>query len=290
METYLIRKPAQVFFDTYESAGDGTVDELNCTHNDQVHQKDVKQHDALGSFIDVVIVDSLRNTVPLNIGPSIALLGNSRLGLLRCKRDRRSGASTGLGGGSSRGGGVASVLLWCHVCGGCGFWFCLIRDVRVGGFGLFNGQQPEMESSLWTRKLQSEEARDWLNESLNPGAGSTLNLSLAKKAPVTVNYHDLQLPAYIMGAVVAGGGIMGYAKSGSVPSIVAGCTVGLLYALGGYRIQNEESYGVELALLASAVLGGSAFPRALRLRKPVPILLSVISAFGLFTFGTALRR
>ncbi|RGP62862.1 hypothetical protein FLONG3_10084 [Fusarium longipes] len=109
-------------------------------------------------------------------------------------------------------------------------------------------------------------------------------------APVNVNYHDLELPAYIMGAVVAGGGIMGYAKSRSVPSIVAGCTVGLLYALGGYRIQNEESYGVELALLASVILGGSAFPRALRLRKPVPILLSVISAFGLFTYGTALRR
>lgn len=48
------------------------------------------------------------------------------------------------------------------------------------------------------------------------------------KAPVPVNYHDLELPAYIMGAVVAGGGIMGYAKSRSVPSIVAGCTVGLL--------------------------------------------------------------
>jgi hypothetical protein len=51
---------------------------------------------------------------------------------------------------------------------------------------------------------------------------------LLPKAPVNVNYHDLELPAYIMGAVVAGGGIMGYAKSRSVPSIVAGCTVGLL--------------------------------------------------------------
>jgi uncharacterized membrane protein (UPF0136 family) len=64
----------------------------------------------------------------------------------------------------------------------------------------------------------------------------------------------------------------------------------LVDALGGYRIQNEQPYGVELGLLASAILGGSAFPRALRLRKPVPILLSVISAFGLFTYGSALRR
>ncbi|RBA10941.1 hypothetical protein FPRO05_05530 [Fusarium proliferatum] len=114
----------------------------------------------------------------------------------------------------------------------------------------------------------------------------------------TVNYHDLELPAYILGALTAGGGIMGYARTRSVPSIVAGCAVGFLcksqyylpYALGGYRIQNEQPYGVELGLLASVVLGGSAFPRALRLRKPVPILLSVISAFGLFTYGSALRR
>ncbi|KAF9765817.1 hypothetical protein IL306_001841 [Fusarium sp. DS 682] len=93
----------------------------------------------------------------------------------------------------------------------------------------------------------------------------------------TINYHDLELPAYILGAVTAGGGIMGYARTRSVPSIVAGCA-------------NEQPYGVELGLLASVILGGSAFPRALRLRKPVPILLSVISAFGLFTYGTALRR
>ncbi|RSM13462.1 hypothetical protein CDV31_005882 [Fusarium ambrosium] len=104
------------------------------------------------------------------------------------------------------------------------------------------------------------------------------------------NFHDLEIPAYVLGAVTASGGIMGYARTGSIPSIVAGCAVGFLYALGGYRIQNEQPYGVELGLLASIILGGSAFPRAIRLRKPVPILLSIISAFGLFTFGTALRR
>ncbi|KAJ3523119.1 hypothetical protein NM208_g12574 [Fusarium decemcellulare] len=79
----------------------------------------------------------------------------------------------------------------------------------------------------------------------------------------TPNYHDLEIQAYILGAVTAGGGIMGYARTRSVPSIVAGCAVGLLYGLGGYRIQNEQPYGVELGLLASIVLGGSAFPRAI---------------------------
>ena len=60
--------------------------------------------------------------------------------------------------------------------------------------------------------------------------------------------------------------------------------------LGGYQIQNGKPYGIELSLLASVVLGGSAIPRAIRLRKPVPILLSLLATFGLVTFGDAFRR
>ncbi|KAK1981436.1 transmembrane protein 14C [Colletotrichum cereale] len=101
---------------------------------------------------------------------------------------------------------------------------------------------------------------------------------------------DLSVPSFVLGALTATGGIIGYARTRSVPSIVAGISVGLLYGLGGYRIQNSEPYGVELSLLASAVLGGSSIPRALRLRKPVPILLSVLSLFGLYTYGNEFRR
>ncbi|KAF6838456.1 upf0136 domain protein [Colletotrichum musicola] len=101
---------------------------------------------------------------------------------------------------------------------------------------------------------------------------------------------DLQIPSYALAVLTAGGGIAGYARTRSVPSIVAGCAVGILYALGGYRIQTSEPYGVELSLLASVVLGGSAIPRAIRLRKPVPMLLSVLSLFGLFTFGNEFRQ
>ena len=59
------------------------------------------------------------------------------------------------------------------------------------------------------------------------------------------------------------------------------------YALGAYRIQNRQPYGVELALLASVVLAGSSIPRAIKTQKPLPMGLSVVAAFGLFRFGTA---
>ncbi|KAM0251937.1 hypothetical protein ACHAQJ_007910 [Trichoderma viride] len=100
----------------------------------------------------------------------------------------------------------------------------------------------------------------------------------------------LATTSLILGTVTFGGGAIGFAKTGSVPSIAAGSLVGILYGLGGYRIATGATYGVGLSLLASAVLGASSIPRAIRGRKPVPIVLSLISAFGLFTFGTALRE
>lgn len=60
--------------------------------------------------------------------------------------------------------------------------------------------------------------------------------------------------------------------------------------LGGYRIQTRQPYGVELSLLASVILGSSAIPRAIRLQKPVPILLSILSTFGALVFGNAFRQ
>lgn len=60
--------------------------------------------------------------------------------------------------------------------------------------------------------------------------------------------------------------------------------------LGGYRIQNKQPYGIELCLLASVVLGGSSIPRAIKLRKPVPMALSVLSILGMVTFGNAFRK
>jgi uncharacterized membrane protein (UPF0136 family) len=112
------------------------------------------------------------------------------------------------------------------------------------------------------------------------------------------------------------GGITGYVRTGSVPSIAAGLTVGLLvraspdlflppsphlyflldiftdtyemqYGLGGYRISKRQPYGVELALLASVILAGSSIPRAIKTGKPLPAGLSVLAATGLFVYGRA---
>lgn len=54
-------------------------------------------------------------------------------------------------------------------------------------------------------------------------------------------------------------------------------------------MRNGQSYGVEMALLASVVLAGSSVPRAIRTQKALPAGLSVMAAFGLYRFGTVWR-
>ncbi|KAK0250622.1 hypothetical protein LTR91_014410 [Friedmanniomyces endolithicus] len=100
--------------------------------------------------------------------------------------------------------------------------------------------------------------------------------------------QSLSTIAYILAGLTAGGGITGYVRAGSIPSLVAGCSVGLIYALGAYRMQSRATYGVELALLASVILAGSSIPRAIKTQKPLPIGLSTLAAAGLWSFGMAM--
>merc|ERR1712000_56299 len=112
-----------------------------------------------------------------------------------------------------------------------------------------------------------------------------------KKTERIPNQYIMSLDnvALFLGALTAGGGITGYVRTGSVPSVAAGVTVGALYGLGGLRIRNRQPYGIELALLASVILAGSSIPRAIKSGKPLPIGLSLIAAYGLFNFGVALN-
>ncbi|KAA8648589.1 TMEM14 family protein [Aspergillus tanneri] len=85
------------------------------------------------------------------------------------------------------------------------------------------------------------------------------------------------------------GGIIGYARTGSIPSIAAGISVGAIYLYSFSRLRSGQSYGDELGLLASIVLGGSSVPRAIKTRKMVPVGLSLVAIYGLLVFGAAVK-
>jgi len=102
--------------------------------------------------------------------------------------------------------------------------------------------------------------------------------------------QSLDTIAFVLGAITAGGGTLGYIRTGSIPSIAAGGSVGALYALSGYRLRNKQPYAIEIGLLASLVLAGSSIPRAIRSGKPLPMGLSLLALIGLYSFGLALQK
>ena len=76
---------------------------------------------------------------------------------------------------------------------------------------------------------------------------------------------------------------MGFARTRSLPSLVAGLTVGALYGYGGFRIQEGKEYGYEICAAASAILLASSAPR---IRKgPVPAALTATSTVALGYYG-----
>ncbi|KAJ9054752.1 hypothetical protein DSO57_1010839 [Entomophthora muscae] len=81
-------------------------------------------------------------------------------------------------------------------------------------------------------------------------------------------------PAFSMSALCAIGGLIGYAKTGSMPSAVAGLFFSGLYGGNGVLIKKQSEYCYESAIFTSLLLAGSQAPRAVRLRKPVPIALA----------------
>ncbi|KAI0718818.1 transmembrane proteins 14C-domain-containing protein [Fomitopsis betulina] len=90
-------------------------------------------------------------------------------------------------------------------------------------------------------------------------------------------------PAYVMGGLCVVGGITGFVRTRSVPSLVAGVTVGALYLYSANSIRNATPNGLETALGASALLLLSSLPRVAK--GPIPAVLTATSAATAVYYG-----
>jgi uncharacterized membrane protein (UPF0136 family) len=92
----------------------------------------------------------------------------------------------------------------------------------------------------------------------------------------------------IYGALLLAGGLMGYAKARSIPSLVSGGVAGALLIYASSQLDNAPSFGYPLSIGISALLTVFMGNRYLQSKKTMPLIVSslgaVVSVFNLYYF------
>ncbi|KAL4000899.1 hypothetical protein ACER0C_006198 [Sarotherodon galilaeus] len=95
---------------------------------------------------------------------------------------------------------------------------------------------------------------------------------------------------YGYATLVASGGVIGYVKAGSVPSLAAGLLFGGLAGFGAYQVSNDPK-NVWVSLAASGALTGIMGKRFYGSRKFMPAgLMAVASALMVGKLSLALLQ
>ena len=89
---------------------------------------------------------------------------------------------------------------------------------------------------------------------------------------------------FTMAAIVSAGGVMGYVKGRSVPSLTAGLIFGGIFVASGYMINSgREVAGFRTGLHTSALLAGVMGARFIKHRKVMPA--GALAALSLLSSG-----
>ncbi|KAJ0418204.1 transmembrane proteins 14C-domain-containing protein [Aspergillus carlsbadensis] len=99
-------------------------------------------------------------------------------------------------------------------------------------------------------------------------------------------------PSITLSALLSAGGVAGYLKTRSRPSLIAGLGLGASYAFAGYLIKENKDYGTELALGNSLLLFGSGLARSIKTkwRAPVPLALAGAGFLASFYYQKKVRE
>jgi len=86
----------------------------------------------------------------------------------------------------------------------------------------------------------------------------------------------------IFGVLTIAGGIVGYLKAGSAPSIIAGSITGILLIVAALLLPEHRAAGLAVGLIISLLLAAQFIPKFIRTGKVMPAgLMSVLSAIGI---------
>jgi uncharacterized membrane protein (UPF0136 family) len=109
--------------------------------------------------------------------------------------------------------------------------------------------------------------------------------------PIALMIGAAKIYFIIFGILTIAGGIVGYAKAGSVISIIAGSISGVLLLLAAWLMPEHQAAGLIVALIVSLLLAGQFIPKFFRTFKVMPAgLMSVLSAIGIIVAIAAWLR
>ncbi|KTW31799.1 uncharacterized protein T551_01060 [Pneumocystis jirovecii RU7] len=100
------------------------------------------------------------------------------------------------------------------------------------------------------------------------------------------NYKDMDPFTNILTGTLFIGGLAGYIRARSIPSLIAGIVLGTMYGYSNLLIRNNIIGGYELSLFSSLLLSGSSIARLCKVGiKPVPIVLGTIGVLATVRLG-----
>src|SRR6266571_282554 len=86
----------------------------------------------------------------------------------------------------------------------------------------------------------------------------------------------------VFGVLTIAGGIIGYVKAGSLPSIIAGSITGVLLLIAAFLLPEHRAIGLATALVISLLLAAQFIPKFIRTGKAMPAgMMSILSAIGI---------
>ena len=87
---------------------------------------------------------------------------------------------------------------------------------------------------------------------------------------------------FIFGALTIIGGIVGYVKAGSLPSIIAGAVTGVLLLVAASLLSSHRLVGLATPFVVSLLLAAQFVPKFIRTGKVMPAgLMSILSIIGI---------
>ena len=86
----------------------------------------------------------------------------------------------------------------------------------------------------------------------------------------------------VFGALTIIGGIIGYVKAGSLPSIIAGSITGVLLLIAASLLPEHRAIGLATGFVISLLLAAQFIPKFIRTGKAMPAgMMSILSVIGL---------